>query len=115
MVQDYDSSVVIHSGVSLNADPQKQVPSVVAPGNSLQDFIVPLLLIDVNDKHLAIRDLYPEKDDSLSVKNDWIMHLIGQDLFRLYLRLKINGKMEQPVFHFYPVEISRGGHSFKNT
>ncbi|GAB3353038.1 hypothetical protein GCM10027566_12950 [Arachidicoccus ginsenosidivorans] len=114
MVQLNDSSAVIHGGISLNSNPRAQAPSVIANGQSLQDFILPLLLIEINGKTLSIRDLYPEKDDELSEKNDWIMHLIGQDLFKLYLVLKINGQQQQLAFTFYPVEIMRGAHSFKN-
>lgn len=114
MVQLNDSSAVIHGGISLSSNPRAQAPSVIANGQSLQDFILPLLLIEINGKTLSIRDLYPEKDDELSEKNDWIMHLIGQDLFKLYLVLKINGQQQQLAFTFYPVEIMRGAHSFKN-
>jgi len=114
MVQLNDSSSVIHGGVSLSSNPRSQVPSLVDNGQSLQDFILPLLLIQINGKTLSIRDLYPEKDDELSKKNDWIMHLIGQDLFKLYLVIKINGQESKQVFTFYPVEIMRGTHSFKN-
>lgn len=114
MVQENDSSAVIHGGVSLSSDPQKQPVSAIDAGQSLQDFILPLLLIEIGDKQLSIRDLYPEKDDELSEKNDWIMHLIGQDLFRLHLVLKINGQQQVLTFHFYPIEIMRGAHSFKN-
>jgi len=114
MVQLNDSSAVIHGGISLSSNPRAQAPSVIAKGQHLQDFILPLLLIQINDKTLSIRDLYPEKDDELSEKNDWIMHLIGQDLFKLYLVVKINGQENHLAFTFYPVEIMRGAHSFKN-
>lgn len=113
MVQENDSSAIIHGGVTLNSDPGKQPPSRIVENQSLQDFILPLLLIEIKDRHLSIRDLYPEKDDELSEKNDWIMHLIGQNLFRLHLVLKINGKQQQVTLNFYPIEIMRGAHSFK--
>lgn len=114
MVQQNDSSAVIHGGVSLNDDPKKQSSSLISRGESLQDFILPLLLIEIKEKNLSIRDLYPEKDDTLSVKNDWIMHLIGQDLFRLHLAIKVNGIQRMIALNFYPIEITRGAHSFKD-
>lgn len=114
MVQSNDSSAVIHGGVSLSSNPRAQAPSVIENGKTLQDFILPLLLINVEGKQLSIRDLYPEKDDELSVKNDWIMHLIGQELFKLYLVIKIDETERHLSFTFYPVEIIRGAHSFKN-
>jgi len=114
MVQENDSSAVIHGGVSLGSNPRAQASSVIAQGKNLQDFILPLLLIEINGQKLSVRDLYPEKDDELSVKNDWIMHLIGQDLFKLYLTIKANGQQQKLQFTFYPIEIMRGAHSFKN-
>ena len=115
MVQENDSSAIIHGGVSLSADPKKQLPSVIEKGKSLNDFILPLLLIEIQDRKLSIRDLYPEKDDELSEKNDWIMHLIGQDLFRLHLVIKMGGTEQDLTLNFYPIEITRGAHSFKST
>lgn len=114
MVQENDSSAIIHGGVSLGSNPRIQAPSVIEKGKNLQDFILPLLLIKINGQQLSIRDLYPEKDDDLSVKNDWIMHLIGQDLFKLYLTIKVRGVEQKLLFTFYPIEIMRGAHSFKN-
>ncbi|SDZ87051.1 hypothetical protein SAMN05192529_10365 [Arachidicoccus rhizosphaerae] len=113
MVQQSDSSAIIHGGISLSSNPRIQPSSVIAKGKNLQDFILPLLLINVNGQKLSIRDIYPEKDDELSVKNDWIMHLIGQDLFKLYLTIKINDQEGKLPFTFYPIEIMRGAHSFK--
>ena len=114
MVQEYDSSAIIHGGVSLDTDPQKQSVTLVKNGDRINDFILPLLLIQVKENKLSLRDLYPEKDDELSVKNDWIMHLIGRDLFRLHLIVDSKGKEHDLTFHFYPIEITRGAHSFKN-
>ena len=113
LVKGSDSSAVIHQGASLNSDPKNQAPSVITQGTTYEDFILPLLLIDIDSSRLSLRDLYPEKDDSLSVKTDWIMHQIGQVLFRLTLVAKINGVEKAIPFNFYPIEIMRGPKSFK--
>ena len=114
MVKGSDSSAVIHQGASLSADPKQQAASVIAAGDTYQDFILPLLLIDIDSSRMSVRDLYPEKDDSLSVKSDWIMHQIGQVIFRLHLVVKINGEEKVHSLNFYPIEIMRGTRSFKN-
>ena len=115
LVKGSDSSAVIHQGASLSSDPKNQTPSVILEGATYKDFILPLLLIDVNSNTMSIRDLYPEKDDSLSIKTDWIMHQIGQVLFRLTLVVKIRGEEKSIPLNFYPIEIMRGPKSFKQT
>lgn len=108
-----DSSQVIHGGVALSSSRSATAPTIVASHQTLKDFILPLELIQTVDGHQTISDIYPEKDDSLSVKNDWIMRLIGQDLFTIHLALRIKGKAYNFPFHFYPIVMQRGAKSFK--
>lgn len=114
LINDQDSSRVIHNGVRPGQGLTAAVaPTVIAPGTTLKDFILPLNLIRTVNNQQTIGDIYPEKDDSLSLQNDWMMGQIGQDLFALQLTVMVDGKVLHLPFHFYPIVLQRGAKSFK--
>lgn len=108
-----DSSHIIHTGIPVSQSANAIAPTKVAPGQTIQDFLLPVDLIHKKDGVNTIEDIYPEKDDSLSVKNDWIMQQIGQNLFIVYLAMRVKGQKEILRFRFYPIIMQRGASSFK--
>lgn len=108
-----DSSHIVHSGVPISQPASEMPPTVVSSGQTIQDFLLPVDLIHQKEGVNTIEDIYPAQDDSLSVKNDWIMQQIGENLFIVYLAVRINGQKKILRFRFYPIVMQRGASSFK--
>lgn len=107
--------LVVHS------DSSKIIPSTIAPadaditpppaeiqaGQTIQGFITPIDYIKNTGQRWISTEFYPSHDDSLAPKTDWIMGLIGVDIFKLYMPVVANGKTKTYKFTFYPIEMEK--------
>jgi len=51
--------------------------------------------------------MYPDHDEEQSEETDWIMGLLGVDIFKLYLPVAISGDTTTYKSTFYPIEMER--------
>lgn len=112
-VQD-DSSKVIHANIPYSTKNNTLQPSEIEAGSSLQDIIIPVDYIKNENGKWVERNFYPETDQSNSQNTDWIMGLLGVDVFKLYLPIQINEQTQVYTFTFYPIEMEKGAKSFKH-
>lgn len=112
-VQD-DSSKVIHAEIPYSAKNKALQPSEIKAGGVLQDIIIPTDYIKNENGKWIERNFYPETDQSNSQNTDWIMGLLGVDVFKLYLPIQINRQTQVYTFTFYPIEMEKGAKSFKH-
>lgn len=109
-----DSSKVIHSAIPYAAKGKLLPPTEIKAGTTLQDIIIPTDYIKNENGKWVEKNFYPETDQSNSENTDWIMGLIGVDIFKLYLPISVNGHTEIYRFTFYPIEMEKGAKSFKH-
>lgn len=112
-VQD-DSSKVIHAEIPYANKGKSLPPTEIKAGASLQDLIIPTDYIKNENGKWVEKNFYPETDQSNSENTDWIMGLLGVDVFKLYLPIQSNGKIQVYKFTFYPIEMEKGAKSFKH-
>ncbi|ANI87974.1 hypothetical protein A9P82_00760 [Arachidicoccus ginsenosidimutans] len=108
-----DSSKVIPSTVSFENKDLPVPHSEMRAGQALEGFITPVDYIKNNGNKWLATDFYPEHDQSNSENTDWIMGLLGVDIFKLYLPVASNGKTEIYKFTFYPVEMEKSATSLE--
>ncbi len=102
-----DSSKVITSSIALENADESPSPSEIQTGQALQGFVTPIDYIKNTGDKWVVTSFYPGHDESNSEATDWIMGLIGVDIFKLYLPVAINGETKIYRFTFYPIEMEK--------
>lgn len=110
VVQD-DSSKVIPSFISFENKNTTPPFSEIVAGKALQGFITPVDYIKSMDGKLTATEIYPSSEQGNSEQTDWIMGLIGVNIFKLYLPVESSGGMHVYCFTFYPIEMERSATS----
>jgi hypothetical protein len=106
-----DSSKVIPSTMPLEEKDTVPQPSEIGAGQRFEGFITPVDYIKNMDGKWTATEIYPSRDQGNSTQTDWIMGLIGVDIFKLYLPVESNGQIHIYPFTFYPVEMERSATS----
>lgn len=102
-----DSSKIIPSTISLTDADITPLPVEISAGQSLQGFITPVDYIKNTGNGWVATEFYPSHDDSLAPATDWIMGLIGVDIFKLYVPIVSDGQTKTYKFTFYPIEMEK--------
>lgn len=80
-----DSSKIIPSTIAPE-DADMTPPSIeIKAGQTLKGFITPIDYIKNTGQSWITTEFYPSHDDSLAPDTDWIMGLIGVDIFKLFV------------------------------
>lgn len=108
-----DSCGVIHNGLSYEQKDNIKPPFTLKANQRLQDFIIPVNFIHLKNNQWVVDNIYPDQDDDLSLKTDWIMGLIGEHLFTIYIPMTIHGLRQVFPFSFYPIEMQRSAKPVK--
>lgn len=82
-------------------------PSEIAARQSIEGNIAPADYIKNIDGKWTATEIYPGSDQDNSEQTDWIMGLLGVNIFKLYLPVESNGQIQIYPFTFYPIEIER--------
>ncbi|MDE1192444.1 MAG: hypothetical protein PW786_09935 [Arachidicoccus sp.] len=107
LVVQNDSSKVITQDIEPRYADETPKPLEIAAEQSFQGNITPIDYIKNSDSGWIVTEFYPSHDDSLAPKTDWIMGLIGVDIFKLYIPVIANGETKIYKFTFYPDELEK--------
>jgi len=102
-----DSSKIIPSAIAPGDADITPPPAEIQAGKSLQGFITPIDYIKNTGQNWIVTEFYPSHDDTLAPATDWIMGLIGVDIFKLYIPITANGQTKTYKFTFYPNEMEK--------
>lgn len=102
-----DSSKIIPSTIAPADADITPPPAEIQAGQSLQGFITPIDYIKNTGQSWVATEFYPSHDDSLAPVTDWIMGLIGVDIFKLYIPIVSGGQTKTYKFTFYPAEMEK--------
>jgi hypothetical protein len=98
-----DSSKVISSTTLQSSE--------IGVGQGIEGFITPVDYIKNINGNQTVTEMYPSRDQGNSEQTDWIMGLIGVDIFKLYLPVEQGGQIHIYPFTFYPIEMERSATS----
>ena len=102
-----DSSKIIPSTIAPEDADITPPPAEIQAGQTLQGFVTPIDYIKNTGQSWVATEFYPSHDDSLAPKTDWIMGLIGVDIFKLYIPVIENGETKTYKYTFYPIEMEK--------